>query len=131
MLLAIPRVVKVDLVVEVSWWTTENAPVRARNKAESRVQNEASSVCVMVTNKSIDNDSILFLYKVQAKRMVEYTDPSKECDNDASKECDKSNGRGERWRENKLKTYPLSAVCKVSRPMIEQDREFILSSEHP
>jgi hypothetical protein len=31
------------------------------------MQNEASSLCVMVT-KSIDNDSIIFFYKVQAKR---------------------------------------------------------------
>jgi hypothetical protein len=59
MLFAIPRVVKLDLVVEheMSWWTTENAPVRARNDAEIRMQNEASRLYVMVTNKSINNVS--------------------------------------------------------------------------
>jgi hypothetical protein len=73
MLFAIPRFVKLDLVVdvEVSWRTTENAaPVLARNDAEIKMQNEASRLYVMVTNKSIDKDSILFLYKVQAERRV-------------------------------------------------------------
>ncbi len=71
MLFAILSVFKlaVDLVVDVevavSCWTTENAdPVRARNDAEIRMQNEASSLCVMVIDKSIDNDSIRCLYKV-------------------------------------------------------------------